>query len=184
MKKTFIFVLLSFSGFFGCSSNMDDSTGKPESGQMLSSGLNGQQKVDTSRVTTNPITTGTNQLATTTNRNAIMREQQTTVEHVDDYFISAEWGRNRRLGLLTVTIAHPEKWEVHEGDAKVRVFDNKGLEIQCEPSPGAASVGNGNYPVVSTCLYFKITTNDPESLAKVEITYKNKVHLLELHDVP
>jgi hypothetical protein len=122
----------------------------------------------------------TNQVTTDT-----IRGMQTELLEVDDYRIVADWSPSEPPGLMTVSIYHPREWGIRAGDVTVRVFDNRGREVQCEPSPpgGVASVGHGAGAVQSV-VYFKITTDHPASVAKVEITFKNKVHLLEFHDAP
>lgn len=132
---------------------------------------NAQQAADTNQATTNTII-----------------RKQTKVDRVDDYGISACWGDSQPPGLMQVSIVHPQAWRIHAGDVKVRVFDSTGTEIQCQPTAadtdGVAGVGNGVSDAIQEVVYFKITTAHPESVAKVEVTYKNKVHLLEFHDAP
>jgi hypothetical protein len=112
---------------------------------------------------------------------------QSQAELMDGFNILAEWGANMALGLLAVEIRRPKGGSpILAGDVKVRVFDNKGAKVECDPkapdTDGTVSYGNGD--VSTAVIFFKIKTDHPESLAIVEATYKNKVHVLELRDAP
>jgi len=90
---------------------------------------------------------------------------------------------------MTVEIGRTS-WErpILNGDVKVRVFDSKGVEIVSEPADkdhlGEQIGGYGDGTSFTGCIFFKISTDHPEAVAKVEVTYKNEVHLLEFHDAP
>ena len=121
--------------------------------------------------------------AATANRATVDITKQSERYYYDGYDLDALWSPSQPK-LLQVSI-YPEPGKVTAADFKLRIYDNKGAAIPYKDPDGlfAGGVGNGGGPGTAYS-FFTMTTDHPESVAKLEIIFRNKTHILELHNAP